>query len=84
MSEQDRQQPADRFLPGGRWPVTDPQDRLDELGNMVGAQLVPGVLFDELYGLAVEYRREVERLRALLEPSVTMTSPHVTEAGNEE
>ena len=54
---------ADRFLPEGRWPVKNPKDRLDELGNMVGAQLVPGVLMDELYGLAVEYRAEVERLR---------------------
>ncbi len=61
--------------------MSDP-DRLAELGNAVGAQLVPGVLFDELYGLAVSYRREVARLRGLLESSVTMTSPHVTEAGN--
>jgi hypothetical protein len=27
-------------------------------------------------------RAEVERLQALLEPSVTMTSPHVTDPGN--
>jgi len=60
------EQPADRLLPGGRWPVTDPKDRLDELGSMVGAQVVPGVLVDELYGLAVEYRRKTDRLRDLL------------------
>lgn len=57
---------ADRLLPGGRWPVTDPKDRLDALGNMVGAQLVPGVLVDELYGLAVEYRRVAAHLRGRL------------------
>ncbi len=61
--------------------MSDP-DRLAELGNVVGAQRVVGVLFDELYGLAVSYRREVARLRGLLEPSVTMTSPHVTDPGN--
>ena len=27
---------------------------------------------------------EIARLRALLEPSVTMTSPHVTDPGNDE
>jgi len=62
--------------------MSDP-DRLAELGNVVGAQRVVGVLFDELYGLAVSYRREVARLQGLLEPSVTMTSPHVTDPGND-
>jgi hypothetical protein len=38
-------------------------DRLAELRNMVGAYLVPGVIVDELYGLAEQAQHEIERLR---------------------